>query len=81
MNSADADQKKQFEQLRSETDEEKKIAAVKALYEQTGARQKVLDKAESLYRSSLNKLQQVDLPETQKAVLFAMAEKVNSRDY
>lgn len=80
-NRADPQQKKQIQALLAEKDEERKIAAVKAIYEATGARQDTLNKAESLYQSALNSLDSIAVSTEDRKVLLDFAEQINKRDY
>lgn len=78
---ATTEQKAELNQLLTEPDEEKKIAAVKQLFEQTGATTQVTQKADVHFNAALQSLQQINLPEEKKQILRAMADKINNRDY
>lgn len=67
--------------LLPETDENKKIASVKALLEESGAKQKTLDKADELYRISQQSLAKVSLSDDAKKPLAKLAELINNREF
>lgn len=65
----------------AEADEEKKIAVVKNIMENSGARKLTEAKIEELYRKALKNLDEISVPEEQKAPLRELAERINNRDY
>ena len=80
-NSANAEQKVQLTTLLTEHDEEKKIREVKQIFEDTGAKQKALDKADELYNVALQSLQKISLPDEAKKPLAEMAQRINNREF
>ena len=80
-NRGNAAQKKQLRALLKEGDEETKIALVKKLFENTGARQQTIWKAESLYLSAIESLKSVSLDSEFKEPLLEFAEKINNREF
>lgn len=67
--------------LLTEKDEDKKIASVKALLQESGAKQKTLDKADELYRLSQQSLAKVSLSDDAKQPLAKLAELINNREF
>ena len=67
--------------LLPETNEDKKINSVKALLEESGAKQKTLDKADELYRISQQSLAKVSLSDDAKKPLAKLAELINNREF
>ncbi len=80
MNQANTTQRTMFEVLLTQQDEAKKIAEVKQLFVETGARQLVMEKAEVLFEQSLESLNKISLPADNKSVLLEMAHKINNRE-
>jgi len=80
-NNASITQKEQFTRLLTESDEEKKITEVKALFELTGARQQALNKADEMYKLALQSLEKVSLNTEAKKSLVEMAQKINNREF
>ncbi len=74
-------QLQQLNALAIEKDEATKIAGVKALMEETGAKAATEAKAEELYKLSLKSLEDINIEAGRKKVLRLMAEKINNRDY
>jgi geranylgeranyl diphosphate synthase type II len=81
LNNASNAQKQQLLQLIDEKDEEKKIAEVKHLFNETGATQKTLDKANELYSQAIMSLQKITLSDTAKQPLLELAEQISNRQF
>jgi geranylgeranyl diphosphate synthase type II len=81
LNHANAEQKKKLDALMTETDEEKKISAMKQIFEDTGARKQALEMTEKFYRLALQSLEKVSVSSAAKKPLQMLAEKINNREF
>jgi len=78
---ADADQRTQLLAAFNETDEDKKIATVKSLFDATGARQHTLDRAGQLYKEAMLSLEKTSVSAEQKAPLMSLAQMISDRQF
>jgi geranylgeranyl diphosphate synthase type II len=67
--------------LMNEKDEEKKVAAVKALYTKYQISEKTSAKVDTLYKEALASLDSLSIPTDHKKNLLAMAEMVHKREF
>jgi len=81
LNNASGAQKQQLLQLLHEKDEERKIAEVKHLFNETGATQKTLNKANELYNLAIASLQKINAPSSTKQPLLQLAEQISNRQF
>lgn len=81
LNNASNEQKQQLLQLLTEKDEEKKIEEVKQLFNETGATQKTLSKANELYTQAITSLQKIALSGAAKQPLLELAEQISNRQF
>jgi len=81
LNDANDNDKEQLTALLNEKDEEKKVAGIKVLYAKYDIDAKTTAKVDALYKEALTSLESVNIPATQKANLFSMAEMVHSREF
>jgi geranylgeranyl diphosphate synthase, type II len=81
LNKADKNQRKELNNLMADTNADRKIAGIKALFETTGARALTLSKAEELYQKALHSLQKVSIGAAQLNGLAQLAGKINNRDF
>jgi geranylgeranyl diphosphate synthase type II len=76
-----AEDKKALFELLGERNEDKKVTAIKALYDKYGISEKTSAKVDTLYNEALAALESVSLPEAQKANLYAMAAMMHDREF
>ena len=81
LNDIHADDRNALMALMSETGEEKKVTAVKALYAKYQINEKTTDKVASLYKEALASLDSLSIPAERKKNLLAMAEMVYRREF
>ena len=77
----DSAQKDKLIQLLRESDSDKKIAEVKSIFEYTGAQKHAMDKAEELYKESLESLHKISVHSDMKKPLALLAERINNREF
>ena len=78
---ANAIDKEALNKLFSEKKEDKKVEAVKALYDKYKVSERTLTKADALYNEALTSLSFISIAEEQKANLRAMAQSIHDRDF
>jgi geranylgeranyl diphosphate synthase type II len=81
LHEADATDRASLLELFNESNEEKKVEGVKALYAKYKISEKTLEKAEALYNEAKVSLGSISISEEQKANLKDMAAMINNRDF
>ncbi len=81
LSKADETQRQQIFGLFNETDEEKKIAGMKAVYEQLNVHKDAFAIMEKFYDEALESLSALSIGKTQSSRLFELAESIYKRNF